>query len=62
MAGTDALPDGPDADLLEQREEVDRGSGGPVDAADVRRDPEVPEADAIEQAQEIPLPPDDDVM
>jgi len=62
MPGPDALPDGPDADIREQHEEVDEGSTGPVDEARVTRDPEAPEADALEQAQDVPLPPDDDLM
>jgi hypothetical protein len=61
MAGTHAVPDGPDADIQEQHEEVDPGSGGPVESDRVTRDMEVPEADAIEQAQDVPLPPDDEV-
>ena len=46
----------PDDDALEQRQEV-----GPVEEDDApSADPEVPEADALEQAQVVPL--DDDEM
>ncbi|MFP5322337.1 MAG: hypothetical protein ACLGIC_10890 [Acidimicrobiia bacterium] len=47
---TDAeLPDDvPEADALEQRQEV-----GPVGDADVSDDPEAPEADALEQRREV---------
>jgi hypothetical protein len=61
VAGSPVVPDGPDADIQEQHEEVDRTSGGTIDPARVNRDPEVPEADAIEQAQDVPLPPDDEL-
>ncbi|HEX7167645.1 MAG TPA: hypothetical protein VF230_11760, partial [Acidimicrobiales bacterium] len=57
----DALPDGPEADVLAQRQEVERDDGGAIDASRVTRDPEAPEADAIEQAQSVPLPPEDEL-
>jgi hypothetical protein len=56
-----AVPDGPEADMQEQRQEVSRGTGGPIDPAAVRAGLEVPEADALEQAQEVPLADDDDI-
>ena len=34
--------------------------GGGINPAEVRKGLDVPEADAIEQAQEVPLPDDDD--
>lgn len=61
MAGSHAVPDGPDADIQEQHEEVDPGSGGPLERDRITRDMEVPEGDAIEQAQDVPLPPDDEL-
>ena len=57
-AGADPLPDRPssspevpEADALEQAEEVEVGPRRLAPS----RDPEVPEADAWEQAQEVPL-------
>jgi hypothetical protein len=61
VAGTDPIPDGADADVLEQHQEVDRGSGDRASDLRVPRNPEVPEADALEQAQDVPLPPDEDL-
>ncbi|HVM09365.1 MAG TPA: hypothetical protein VM345_12935 [Acidimicrobiales bacterium] len=61
MPGPDALPDGPDADILEQHREVVPDEGGEIDSASVSRDPEAPEADVLEQAQSVPLPPDDEL-
>ena len=61
MPSPDALPDGPEADVLEQRAEVERDDGGEIDASRITKDPEAPEADAIEQAMSIPLPPDDEL-
>jgi hypothetical protein len=61
VAGTNPLPDAPDADRQEQLEEVDPGSGGPPEGIRISRDIEVPEADALEQAQDVPLPSDDDL-
>jgi hypothetical protein len=60
VPGSNALPDGPEADIEEQRRPVDRDEGGEIDARRVSRDPEVPEADALEQAQEVPLPDEED--
>lgn len=54
-----ALPDGPDADVLEQHQPVDPDDAGDIDVIALTRDPEVPEADALEQAQTVPLPEDD---
>ena len=61
MAGTDPIPDGADADVLEQHQEVDRGGSGLASELDVSRQLEVPEADALEQAQDVPLPADEDL-
>jgi hypothetical protein len=55
---SDAIPaDAPEADVEEQREPVTRSTPDPVVALRVE-DPEVPEADALEQAMEVPV--DDD--
>lgn len=50
------VPDGSDADIQDQRQVVtgDGDSGG-LDLAALTKDPEAPEADAIEQAQTVPL-------
>jgi hypothetical protein len=61
VPGPDALPDGPDADILDQHRDVDPDDGGSIDPATVSRDPEAPEADVLEQAQSVPLPPDDEL-
>jgi hypothetical protein len=55
-----ALPDGPEADIHEQHQAVDPDDGGGFDLEAVSGDPEAPEADALEQAQTVPLPVDDD--
>ena len=54
-----AIPEGTDADLQEQREVVEPDDGGGLDARALTSDPEAPEADAIEQAQTLPLPDED---
>ncbi len=51
--------EGPDADIQEQHQEVERDDGGGFDAGALSRDLEVPEADALEQAQTVPLPDDE---
>ena len=51
-----AVPDGPDADILEQHQTVDPDEGGDFDPLAMSHDPEAPEADALEQAQTVPLP------
>jgi hypothetical protein len=53
------VPDAPDADLQDQRQTVVPDSGGGIDIRAVTRDIEAPEADAIEQAQAVPLPDDE---
>lgn len=54
-----AVPDGPDADIQEQHQVVDPDEGGDFDARALTHDIEVPEADALEQAQTVPLPDDE---
>jgi hypothetical protein len=54
-----ALPDGPEADVLEQHQPVDPDDAGELDAIPLTRDPEAPEADALEQARTVPLREDD---
>jgi len=51
------IPDASDADLAEQEVPVDpaSSSAGVVPSDD----PEAPEADRLEQAQEVPFPEDD---
>lgn len=44
------MSDAPEADVQEQRHEVQEGEH--IEAPDI--DPEVPEADAVEQAIEVP--------
>ena len=57
--GTPAIPDGPEADIQEQRANVEPDADdAALDPRRVSTDPEVPEADAIEQA--LTVPPDDD--
>ena len=48
------MSDIPEADALEQAEEVDPDLDTAVTAGRATSDPEVPEADALEQAEEVP--------
>ena len=61
MTDINAVPDGPEADVREQQQEVAPSSTGGLDPAVVNTGLEVPEADAIEQAQEVPLPDDEEL-
>ena len=53
------VPDAPDADLQDQRRPVAPDTAGGLDPRALTTDPEAPEADAIEQAQTVPLPDDE---
>lgn len=59
MTGSPIVPDGPEADVQEQRETVDPDEGGGFDRGALTSDIEAPEADALEQAQTLPLPDDE---
>ncbi|MBW3556205.1 MAG: hypothetical protein KY454_04605 [Actinobacteria bacterium] len=51
------IPDANDADAAEQAVPVDPASSGVEHR--ISADPEAPEADGLEQAQEVPLPDDE---
>ena len=60
MARPDALPDGTDADISEQQQDVEPDDED-VDSRAVTSDREAPEADAYEQAQRVPLSDEEDL-